>query len=81
MSNQINQGGIGGNQILVFKKMKLEDIGKDPIAAVQNFSGLYNQFGQTVYNLLSGALQFGTNIQGVISKTTITTPNTHTTTE
>ena len=80
MSNQINQGGVGGNQILVFKKMKLEDIGKDPIAAIQNFSGLYNQFGQTVFNLLSGSLQFNTNIQGQIFSTTITTPDNYSST-
>ena len=75
MSNQINQGGVGGNQILVFKKMKLEDMGKDPVKSIQNFAGLYNQFGQTVYNLLSGALEFGTNILGLIYKTSFTTPS------
>lgn len=63
------------NTLLVFKQMRLEDIGKDPLAGLQNFAGIYNQFGLSVYNLLSGNLQFDQNIDSQISSVTFATPS------
>lgn len=62
------------SSILVFKQMRLEDIGKDPLAGLQNFAGVYNQFGLSVYNLLSGNVQFGSNIESQIANITFSTP-------
>lgn len=63
------------NNLIVFKKFRLEDISKDTTVSLQNFAGLYNQFGQNISNLLSGQLRFGNNVQALIYTSNFSTPS------
>lgn len=76
MANPTNQNN-PNSSLLVFKSMRLEDIGKDPLSAVQNFASLYNQFGLSVYNLLSGNVQFDQNILSQIATISFATPSSY----
>lgn len=69
-----NQTAPPSNQ-LIFKQMRLEDITKDPLTGLQNFAGIYNQFGLAVYTLLSGQLEFDENINSLITSVSFATPN------
>lgn len=62
------------NNLLVFKKFRLEDISKDTNQSLQNFANIFNQFGQNVYNLLSGGLTIENNVRGMVYTNSFSTP-------